>query len=190
MVHGCIDGYSRRIIYLKASDNNRSSTVLNLFLEGVTELGLPSRVRADMGGENVQVAQYMLYHPMRGPGRGSFISGKSVHNQRIERLWRDLFQSCLVIFYRLFYGMEDEMLLNVDDDLNMFCLHYVFIPRINMSLNQFKESWNNHPLSSAHNMSPIQLWISGLSTANAIEVSSARSYLHNDVSTVTYIFIS
>ncbi len=75
MVHGGIDGYSRLPVYLKASNNNRAETVLQCFQEAVAQYGLPSRVRYDKGGENVQVAAHMLNHIQRGPGRGSMITG-------------------------------------------------------------------------------------------------------------------
>lgn len=53
MAHGCINGFSRFIIYLHCATNNYADTVLDLFLGGTTEYGLPFRVRVDHGGENM-----------------------------------------------------------------------------------------------------------------------------------------
>ncbi|KAE8296881.1 hypothetical protein D5F01_LYC05655 [Larimichthys crocea] len=52
--HGCVDGYSRTIIYLECLNNNRASSVLSLFQEGVQNFGMPSRVRCDRGMENTE----------------------------------------------------------------------------------------------------------------------------------------
>ena len=137
VIHGGIDGYSRLPVYLRASDNNRSETVLECFVGAVSKCGLPSRVRCDKGGENVLVSEYMLNHPLRGPGRRSCITGRSVHNQRIERLWRDVYAGCVSLYYELFNMLEEDELLQLTSEKDMCALHYVFIPRLNMQLDVF-----------------------------------------------------
>lgn len=59
VIHGAIDGFSRRIMFLGVSDNNRASTVTRLFNAAVEEHGWPSRVRVDRGGENLGVKARM-----------------------------------------------------------------------------------------------------------------------------------
>ena len=45
VVVGAVDGYSRKIFCMKLDTNNKAKTVLMHFMQGVKELGLPSRVR-------------------------------------------------------------------------------------------------------------------------------------------------
>jgi len=161
VVHGGVDGFTRIPVFLKCSRNNKAITVLQSFIEAVEKYGLPSRVRSDKGKENVDVAWYMLSHPNRGHGRGSMICGRSVHNQRIERLWRDIFSGVLKIYYNLFYDMEDYGYLDPSSELDIFCLQYIFIPRINYHLDIWREGWIHHKLSTERNQTPMQLFISG-----------------------------
>ena len=168
VVHGCVDGYSRNPVFLACSVNNRAETVLELCIKAVEEWGLPSRIRTDKGGENVDVVRYMLNHPLRGPGRGSAITGRSVHNQRIERLWVDVYSGVLSYYYNLFTGLEDCQTLDPNDELDLWSLHLSFVPKINASLQCWVEGWIRHPLRTEHNKSPLQLWVEGMARYHSI----------------------
>ena len=162
VIHGCIDGFSRVIKYLKCSSDNTSVTVLRLFKQAVHEWGLPSRVRDDMGVENRVVAFFMISQSARGPGRGSFITGRSVHNSRRERLWRDVYQIFLSVFHDLFLSLEENHYLDIDNNDHLFCLHFVYKPLINRMLDSFSSSWLNHKIRTARNKTPMQLFLMGM----------------------------
>ena len=137
-IHGCIDGFSRCIIYLDVHNNNRASTVLTSFQRSRNEWGVPSRVRADNAGENVSVRDFMVF--FRGENRGSFLTGPSTRNTRIERLWRDVVESVVTVFTSLFLFMEARHILDPMCERDMLALHYVFLPRLQRLLDLLNTS--------------------------------------------------
>uniref|UniRef100_A0A7M5XMG4 Integrase catalytic domain-containing protein n=1 Tax=Clytia hemisphaerica TaxID=252671 RepID=A0A7M5XMG4_9CNID len=159
VVTGIVDGFSRLPVGLRCSDNNnKSTTVLSCFKTSVAEYGIPSRVRSDKGKENVLVADYMI--EMRGVGRRSMITGKSTHNQRVERLWRDVYTSVLSYFYNIFDFLENENHLDSSNLVHLTALHYVYLPLINDKLRKWRTAWSTHRLRTV-NSSPQRLWVTG-----------------------------
>ena len=70
------------------------------------------------------------------------VVGSSTHNERIERLWRDVFRCVGTVFYAIFKQLEEEEKLDPlnEIDIILYCLHRVFLPRINATLDAFVES--------------------------------------------------
>ncbi|KAL2092694.1 hypothetical protein ACEWY4_012492 [Coilia grayii] len=178
VLHGCIDGYSRTIIYLQCLDNNRAASVLSLFVAGVESFGLPSRVRCDLGMENIDVARFMLNR--RGLNRRSVITGVSVHNQRIERLWAVVNRVVSYHYVNLFNFMEQQGILDSLNEIHLFCLHYIYLPRIQRSMNEFREQWNNHGLSTQGGQTPLQLWHMGIVNNAGLPESISNDIFHVD----------
>ena len=116
-------------------DNNKAESVLSLFQDSVSRWGLLSRVRCDYEMENYLVGSYMIEN--RGVDRGSIITGSSVHNCKVERMHRDVYCGVLVFYARLFENMEADGILDPLDEVHLFSLHHVYMPRINKSLFEF-----------------------------------------------------
>ena len=116
----------------------------------------------DRGGQNLGVTSFMIQYPNRSPNRGSAITGRSTHNQWIERLWEDLYSGCVSFFYHLFYSLEQCGLLDVNSEVDLFALHFVFLPIIQHHLDMFQHGWAHHNLRSERNYTPMQLWIRGI----------------------------
>ncbi len=92
-INGCIDGYSRYVVWLEAYKTNSDPKVIaGYFTKAVlTYGGCPSRIRADKGTENGHVEVFQKFfrrnHTDEFAGEKSFIYGPSTRNQRIEAWW-------------------------------------------------------------------------------------------------------
>ena len=176
VTHGGIDGFS--IVYLRCSTNNTAPTVLASFADAVSKYGIPNQVRSDQGGENVDVWRYMLEQTNSD---SAVVVGASTHNQRIERLWRDVHRCVSSVYGDLFRIMEDDEKLNCLNEVDLFCLHTVFLPRINDHLDSFVECLNNHALSTSNNLTPNQLFIQGALRQNMIPVFPTSTPITNSL---------
>ncbi len=92
-IHGAIDGYSRRILWLHVGQSNNDPRIIaQYFVDYIRSIGgTACRIRADCGTENTHVAQiqrFLRRNDADSFAEGkSFTYGKSVGNQRIEAWW-------------------------------------------------------------------------------------------------------
>ncbi|KAE8227947.1 hypothetical protein CF326_g7138 [Tilletia indica] len=164
-----------------------ATTVVEAFSAATQIWGWPSRVRGDYGGENVAVKKLM--EEQRGYGRGSFIEGSSVHNQRIERLWVDVQNWTTKKYKALFTRLEHEQYLDVDNSVHLWTLHFVFHPRLNRALQAWQQIWNHHPMRTKGlgNKSPHMLFLEGALEAQRtgspiVDDAQLRALTHPDTS--------
>lgn len=75
-VHGCIDGFSRLMIYMYCCNNKRQATVAAAYRGAIKKYGWPSRCRGDWGKENNEVERMMIAH--WGENHRAYLRGKYV----------------------------------------------------------------------------------------------------------------
>lgn len=92
-INGCIDGFSRKIIWVRASPTtNNPRVIAGFYLEAVKELkGCPLTVRSDMRTENGHIENMQIFlrqsNEFVNSSRPAFLYGTGTANQRIECWW-------------------------------------------------------------------------------------------------------
>ena len=180
-IHGAIDGFSRRILWLDVGYTNNDPTVITqYFVDCVRQLGGTARViRADCGTENGYVAAVQRFIRRDGEdnwaGEDSFIYGKSVSNQRIEAWWSILGKDCTRWWIDFFKDMRSCGLYHDDDCIEVECLKFCYMPILRDELHRAARLWNLHRIRPSTNVeSP-----SGRPDVLFFlpEVSGARNYM-------------
>jgi len=142
-----------KVTGIRASNNNKSSTALEMFLDAILAYGIPSRVRGDRGGENRDVAILMIL--LRGLHRASYMWGSSTRNTRIERLWVEVGTQFARRWRAFFLRLEHYHHLDRSNPHHLWLLHFLFMERINQDCQDFQREWNSHPISGkGGNQSP------------------------------------
>lgn len=129
-INGCIDGYSRRVIWLRAAFTNSNPRVIgSYFVEAIEQAGgYPRLLRTDMGTENVvlrDIQQYLRQNDEDDrAGERSFITGASTANQRIESWWGLMRKEGVEHWIQQLGELKDEGLFTgdfLDKALVQFC---------------------------------------------------------------------
>ena len=146
-IHGCIDGWSRKIMWLRVARSNNNPLVPGLFyVESVAEYGCPVKLRTDCGTENGVMAA--LQCEFRSSTDAHFF-GTSPANQRIESWWSQLRRSRSTWWMNYFKDMIERGHLNTDSGLQMECLWIFFSALIQKDLDLVKEQWNTHRIRAS-----------------------------------------
>ena len=149
-IHGCIDGFSRRILWLEvARTNNNPAVVANFYLKTVVEEGgCPTILRTDNGTENVIVAGMQCFFRCDGSDEYAGVRahryGTSPANQRIESWWSYLRKNRTNWWINFFKDMIERGMLNTASRLQMECLWFAFSGILKHELDGIRAHWNSH----------------------------------------------
>ena len=158
-IHGAIDGFSRRILWLEVGRSNNNPDIIAMYyLDTVKQLGgSPLRCRCDLGTENSKLEELQTFFTVFNGADAAessdtcFMYGKSTANQRIEAWWSILRRQASDWWINFFKNLRDDGLIRDHDALSMECLRYCFMGVLQRELNQVAILWNQHTIQIKKN---------------------------------------
>lgn len=154
-IHGCIDGFSRRLIWLEVGPTNKKPEVIaKYYLDAIKQVGgVPRKVRSDDGTENCMIEAIHTFlrtnNNDEDAGLSSFLIGSSTSNQRIEAYWSHLVREGPGWWQNFFKDLRDLGLFNDADPVQVDCIRFCFMRVLRKELNEVAKSWNQHIISSS-----------------------------------------
>lgn len=139
-IHGCIDGFSRNVLWLEAGTTNNDPKIIGgYFVRTIlNHEGCPMTIRCDYGTENGHVEhmqRFLRRHARDALSDRCFIYGSSTHNQRIESFWALLRRKCTQFWIELFHQLKIDGHFSgsfLDRNLIGFCFLNLVQVKINM----------------------------------------------------------
>ncbi|KAI5788940.1 hypothetical protein DFH27DRAFT_632694, partial [Peziza echinospora] len=148
-IYGCIDAYSRYIVWCYVGHSNRTAVSVNKqFLTMVAEFDLfPKLIRFDMGLETSLLcnSQLVLRRAEKPdlPFNKAYAFGTSTRNQRIESWWNLLANAQTDTWRAIFAGYEEQGYFN-GGQLDQALLQFIYMPLIRQHIHTFVQEHNNH----------------------------------------------
>ena len=169
-IHGAVDGFSRRILWLEVTrSNNDPKVVAAFYLKQVKELGgCPLLLVTDCGSENGIAASIQCMFRTNDQDELAGVKShrycSSPANQRIEGWWSFFRRNRSNWWISLFKDMVDYGLLCVGNTLHMECLWFCFSKLLQDDLDKVKDHWNSHkisksPYSSVHGVPDVMYFL-------------------------------
>ena len=149
-IHGCVDGFSRRSLWLEVQRSNKNPRcVASYFVKHVKAAhGCPVRVYTDPGTENGLVAGIQCY--LRAEGLDKYAGSKShkyvssTKNQRIECQWSHYRKQRSSWWIDFFHDLHASDILDLTSDLHKEAIWFCFADLLQTDLDKVKEYWNSH----------------------------------------------
>ena len=156
-IHGCMDGYICKIIWLKALPiNNDPRNIADIYIKCISKSTIvPQILRADRGSQNLLIGGLQRFfrteHGDAFSGVRSFRYGSSTANQRIEAWWSILRRLRTNWWINYFKDMIDEGSFDSSISYHVEAIRFCYMSILQNELNETISLWNSHRIRPVRN---------------------------------------
>ena len=146
-IHGCIDGWSRNIIWLRfARSNNKPGDTCIVLSSKHTGIWSPVKLRSDCGTENGIMAAIQCDFCVSVE---THLFGTSPANKRIKSWWAQFHKNHSMWWINYFKDLCEKEMFNHNNDLEFECLWFCFLDVIQNDLDYVKEQWTSNRIQNS-----------------------------------------